>query len=71
MTGVHTKRMPYEKTDTQVECHVNEKAETGPKHLQAKEHQRLPSNHWKLRKRHEQITSDSPRKESTLLIPLS
>lgn len=47
MTGIFIGREIWTQTCTQRECHVNMKAETKVRHLQAKEHQRSPANHQK------------------------
>ena len=53
MAGVLIKRMPYEETDVHKGRVPREhEGRDGVKHLQAKEHQRLPASHQKLGESH-------------------
>ena len=56
MSGVLIGRRPCEERETQGECHVMTKAETGAMQLQAKEDQRLLANQQKL----EEARKESP-----------
>lgn len=50
MTGVLLRRWSHEDRGSQGEGHVTVKAEMGVMQVQAKERQRVPANHQKLRR---------------------
>ena len=67
MTGILIKRESWDiETCPEGKHHIKTKAESGGKHLQVNECQRLPANHQKLEERHG-IDSFSETSEGTTL----
>ena len=71
MTGILIKRGSLDiESCPEGKHHIKMKAESGVKHLDAKECQRLPENHQKLGER-QGTDSHSPQKEPTKSTPWS